>query len=484
MNGLPTFPSDLVKFVLFVSLTWTCFAHSSWAQPGPAGEPAPDVLETAPGAAATPSAPNPATPIEEPVSLPIAVPSAPEVEPPPATTVSAVAAEPPKVEPEAPIVTVAAGRGLTVTSKDGKNSLTVRSRVQLRETFTHERRDGGPGRYENTNEIQVRTLRFYVQGNVLDKDLKYVIQLAFGAGDFERDNPSPIFDAYIEYVKIRDLNIRFGQYFVPFDRARTIREFALEMVDRPTVVRELTLDRDVGLMLSSQDLFGLDQHLGYHVFVGGGDGRNRVADLKNRYGPQHPSVLVIGRIVLKPFGAFEDYDQEGDLSRGAKPRLGIGVGGGYNLQTDRTNSTYGATYTAGTFNYTHLAADLSFKWQGFSLLTEYVQRTANKDSVTSEVGGELLTQYSRSGKGYFVQAAQMLTKRLQVMARWDDLYANAGTDPAMAGLAKESGRQVGTGMTVYLNGHFFKIQADYFLILNRLTDEPRHAARAQLDAMF
>ncbi len=438
MDGLPTFPSDLIKFSFALGLAWVCLANRASAEP-------------------------------------------------PDTTASAVATEPPTSEPQAPVVGVAAGRGLTITSKDGKNALTLRSRVQLRETFTHEKRSEHPGRDENTNEVQVRTLRLYVQGNVLDKDLKYVIQLAFGAGDFERDNPSLIFDAYVEYVKIRDLNVRFGQYFVPFDRARTIREFALEMVDRPNVVRELTLDRDVGLMFSSQDLFGLNRHLGYHAFVGGGDGRNRITDLKNRYGPQHPSVLVIGRIVLKPFGAFEDYDQEGDIIRGAKPRLGIGAGGGYNLQTDRANSTYGPTYIAGTFNYTHVAADLSFKWRGFSLLTEYVQRTANKDTVTAVIDGESVTQYSRSGKGYFVQVAQMLSRRFQMMARWDDLYANAGTDPAlaaMAALAKESGRQVGTGMTVYLNGHFFKLQVDYFLILNRLTDEPRHVARAQLDAMF
>jgi hypothetical protein len=36
----------------------------------------------------------------------------------------------------------------------------------------------------------------------------------------------------------------------------------------------------------------------------------------------------------------------------------------------------------------------------------------------------------------------------------------------------------------YLNGHFFKVQADYFCILDRVTDEPRHVVRAQLDATF
>jgi len=427
--------------------------------------------------APTPEA-APSTPI--PLLAPTPQPAAPAPAP------SAPASSSSKEEEAGPKVVVAAGKGLTVTSADEKNSLQIRARVQIRDTVTHDKY-AEPDAAQNTNELQIRTLRLYVQGNVLSKDLKYLIQLALGAGDFEKDSNSPIFDAYVEYVKLRDLNVRIGQYFVPFDRARTIREFALQFVDRQQVVRELTLDRDVGLMFSSQDLFGLGSHLGYNVFVGGGDGRNRVTDLKNPFGPQRGSVLAIGRLVLKPFGAFDDYDQEADLARG-KPRMGIGVAGGYNLHSDRSNSTFGSTYTAGTFNYTHLAADVSFKAKGFSLLAEYVKRQANRDTNTRFVDGKETTQYSRSGWGYFVQAGQMLTDRLEVTARWDELYADIGTDPDMRRLARDSGRQAGGGFNYYLNGHFFKLQADYFCILSRQNDahdlEPRHAVRAQLDATF
>lgn len=397
------------------------------------------------------------------------------VEATPSSAMPAVAAIP----VSAPTVAVAPGKGLTVTSADGLNSLTLRSRMQLRETYQYDAATG-----ESTNEVQVKTLRLFVQGHVFSQDFKYTIQLAFGAGDFEKDSASPIFDAYVEYVKHRDLEVRVGQYFVPFDRARTIREFALQFVDRQQVVRELTLDRDVGMMLSSKDLLGWGSRLGYHLFLGGGDGRNRVADFKNQYGPQRAGMLAIGRLVVKPFGVFEDYDQEADLSRSKRPRLGIGVAGGYNYRTDRAQSTYGATYTFGTFNYTHLAADLHFKCKGFSLLTEYVRREANRDRYIRTVDMTQATQYSRSGHGYFVQAGQMLTDKVEVTARWDDLYAMAGTDPELTTLAQKSGRQVGAGLNLYLNGHALKVQSDYFYIFDRVTHEPRHAVRAQLDATF
>jgi hypothetical protein len=372
-----------------------------------------------------------------------------------------------------PDFVIQAGKGLLLTSADKKFQIGVRSRIQLRETF--QKSDD-----LTQLEAQVRTLRLAIAGYALVPELKYLIQFAFGANDFETGNSSPIFDAFVEYTKARDLNVRVGQFFVPFDRARTIREFALQFVDRQGVVRELTLDRDVGIMFSSQDLFGLQNRLAYNVFVGGGDGKNRVADLKNKYGPQTPGVLVVGRLVTRPMGAFDD-DQEGDVTRSATPHLALGVAGAYNISSDRDHSTYGNTYTLGTFNYTHAAADLVFKWSGFSLLTEGLYRKANTEEHKGTVAMQPLTERSRSGYGFFAQAGQMLTSKLEVVVRGEKLW---GTDHALKDLAKASGRQVGGGLNLYLNGHLFKIQSDYFYVFGDDFGKGSHVARLQLDASF
>ncbi|WP_437903426.1 porin [Sorangium sp. So ce327] len=366
-------------------------------------------------------------------------------------------------------VTAAPGKGFTVKTVDDKFSSTIRARVQLRETITHTGED-------DTNEINVKTVRLTTSGHVLSPDLKYTVQLAFGGNDFEKDSPSPVFDAFVEYTGIRDLNVRVGQFFVPFDRARTTREFTLQLVDRQIAVREFTLDRDVGLMLSSPDLFGLGGKLSYNLFVGGGEGRNR-------FGGQKHGPLAVARLAVRPFGAFDD-DQEGDLSREAKPRLAVGVAGAYNHQTNRQNSTYGTTLAHGAADYLHGAADLVFKYAGFSLSAEAVVRHAERDSFEGEVDGAPVREWTRSGYGYFVQSGFLLTERVEVAARWDQIFAERGTDPKLVDLVDTQGKQVGGGLNYYVNGYALKIQGDYFYIFGKDTAEARHVGRLQLDATF
>jgi hypothetical protein len=375
-------------------------------------------------------------------------------------------------EARAEKVTAAPGKGLTVTADDGKFASTFRARVQMRETFTHD-----VATDTQTNEISIKTLRLYTYGHVFDKDLRYYLQLAFGPGDFDRDNASPIFDAFVEHVGVRDLNVRIGQFFVPFDRARTIRELALELVDRQQVVRELTLDRDVGVMLSSTSFLGTRNVLAYNLFVGGGEGRNRV-------GGQVPGPLLVARVTTRPFGSFDD-DHDGDLSREKRPRLALGIATAYNHRTNRVNSTYGAALTLGNASYVHSAVDLVFKYAGLSILAEAVRRRSSRqDFFDGTVDGAPAREWTRSGYGYFVQVGMMLSAKTQIVGRWEDLFADRPTDPRFETLAANLGRQIGGGFNVYLNGHFFKIQTDYFHGFGREGNQAFHAARLQLDATF
>ena len=381
------------------------------------------------------------------------------------TGTAALGEESPK---PSPIITAEPGRGILVRAPDDSYSFGLRARLQLRNTFLH----NGP---TDTNELHIRTVRLTASGNVLVPELRYTVQLALGGGDFEQGSSSPIFDAYVEYTRWRDLNIRVGQFFVPFDRARTIREFALQFVDRQLPVRELNLDRDVGVMLSSNNLFGLQERLGYQLFLGGGEGRNR-------FGAYAPGPLAVLRFSVRPFGAF-DEDQEADLSRAAKPRLSLGVAGAYNARTSRANSTFGTALTAGTVNYTHFAADVVFKYAGFSLLAEGLWRRADVDVLEKTVNDTVTREPTRSGYGYFVQGGFLVQPQVEVTARWEQLFAREGTDPQLLQLAQTQGRQLGGGVNLYLNGHALKVQGDYFYIFGS-TGEPRHLARLQLDASF
>ena len=123
-----------------------------------------------------------------------------------------------------------------------------------------------------TNEFNVRTIRLWFLGNVIDRNIRYGIQLALGPNDFRAEQSVADLRCVSDLDHLRDLSVRVGQFFVPFDRARTIREFALESVDRALMVRELSLDRDIGVMLFSNDLFGWDGRLAYNLGMFSGDG--------------------------------------------------------------------------------------------------------------------------------------------------------------------------------------------------------------------
>lgn len=381
-----------------------------------------------------------------------------------------LAAEP---EPNRAEVTATPGAGFTVTSGDGKYSLNLRPRIQLRETFTYQ--DDEP-----TNEINVKTLRLSIQGHVLSKDLGYRIQLAFGPKDFEPNSYSPIFDAHLDYTRLKSLSIRVGQFFVPFDRARTTREFALQLVDRQQVVRELTLDRDVGLMLYSNDFVGTQERLGYALFIGGGEGRNRV-------GGQAMGPILVARLSIKPWGNF-DEDSEGDLERKRTPKLALGFAGAYNFASSRLSSTYGTDFELGTVDQVHGAADLVFKLRGWSLTGEALVRRALKDELTGTIDDMPAVEYTRSGYGYFVQSGVMVHRMVELVGRWDDLYAWRGTDPAFIDHVARRGRQVVAGLNVYLLGHSLKVQADYTFAFGSefdpSTNPGAHVARLQIDATF
>jgi hypothetical protein len=366
-------------------------------------------------------------------------------------------------EGDGPTVSIAPGRGFTVQTPDGSSAMTVRARLQMRDTVSIAS--------ETTNELAVKTVRLHIQGHIYTPELRYCLMLALGPADFDA---SPVFDAYVEYGLHRDLQIRAGQYFVPFDRARTNREYALQFVDRQQAISEINLDRDVGLTLLSSDLFGLGGRLAYALGVFGGNGKNRI-------GGEPFGFLYVGRLSYRPFGAFND-DAEGDLERLKKPRLAVGLAGAYNQDTRRQKSTTGNTLELGGFNYTHVAGDVVFKYAGFSFLGEVTYRHASSAFHDGIVDSEAVREWSRSGWGYLIQAGMMLTSKLELVARWDQLRSIGDTDPALVKLAREQGKELGGGVNLYLNGHALKLQADYTARFGAA--EPSHLVRLQLDATF
>lgn len=340
------------------------------------------------------------------------------------------------------------GEGFGVETVDGSFGMGVRARAQTRTTVVvPEAEDEDP-----TADFQIRRLRVTLDAHGWGELVTLKIQLAFAPLDQDPVAPVPLRDAFVTFAPLRDLKIRAGQMKVPFGRQRVVSSGNQQMVDRSIVTGELNVDRDVGVQLFSEDLFGANGVLGYNLGVFGGDGRNRVS---GGYG-----FLYAGRVAVRPVGGELGDDLEEVDFRGDKPRLQIAASGAFNHQTDRERSTIGEVFQTGPWaDYAHVGADTSFKFAGLSMTGEFFLRRALVDQNTADVEGELLTDVARSGYGGFFQVGQLIAKKYEISARAGSLHVLG--DPE-GGLKPE--KELGGALSYYGKKHALKLQADVFYL--------------------
>ena len=374
-------------------------------------------------------------------------------------------------------VTAVPGRGFTVQTADGRFALGIRGRIQLRETVLATAPDDAGDR-KVTTATQVATARVYFTGHTLSEDIKYTLQLAIAPNDYRDGTISPIFDAFVDLTHNPNASLRIGQAFVPFDRARTNREFALQLATRPRPVNELTLDRDVGVYLYSNELGGEGSPVAYRVGVFGGGGGNQLTG-------KEPGGLGVARVELHPFGYMQDADSEGDLEIRDEPGLAIGAGAAYNLNTNRARSTTSTTFTGGTTDFLHLAGDAVFKWHGAAVMAEVLYRDASADTIESVADdGTAVTEATRSGVGWLVQPSLMLTKKAEIAARYSHQQALDGTDPAYISELDSKEHEVAAGLNWYENGHRLKVQTTWVALFGPSFADAEHAGYLLLDMSF
>jgi len=343
----------------------------------------------------------------------------------------------------APAVTFKAAPGEGATLETGDSyALNIKARMQLRyELAISPPNDAGD--QTTSQQVGIGTARLYFGGHALTRKLKYLVQLAFAARDYRDGATSPLYDAYLDWSPHRDFSVKVGQYFVPFDRLRTVSEWALQTGERPQPVQQLSLDRDVGVTFYSNSLFADDSPLALRLGVFGGSGTTLL-------GTKDPGVLTVGRLELRPLGKLDD-DREGDLERRPKPAIAIGAAAAQNWNTNRVRSGSGGYYQSGTVDYFHAAADVVFKWRGVALQGEMILREAGDDLVSGT--DPSAPEYSQSGRGWIVQGSYLFATPIELVARLSGLYARDGTDPAFVASTEATGQELSGAVNYYINGH-------------------------------
>ena len=233
-----------------------------------------------------------------------------------------------------------------------------------------------------------------LEGSFLNEKLGFFLQADFA-------DSYPLLDAWVSYAPWKQLKISAGQKQT-FTNTRQMM-----MLDQGLAFGEHSLmdrtfsrtGRELGLFVESRLSLG---KLGFDLgaAVTSGDGRNSFGSSSTD--PDLGGLKYGGRVTVYPLGFF---------TSGNEMVFNV-VGEGHN-----DFQMYDKEGAADYPDYRKLSADLLFKWNGFSLLAEYVNATANGLNglyVEKDEGAKLkphqIANYLALGNGFNVQAGYLFRK--------------------------------------------------------------------------
>ena len=346
------------------------------------------------------------------------------------------------------------GKGLiNVVARD--SSYSTKYTVRMQSLFTSAwdaREEGGFGDVE-TNML-IRRARLKFQGFAYTPKLEYKFQLGLsnrdisGASEFTRNAPRIILDAVVKYNFHERFELWVGQTKLPGNREQLISSGSLETVDRSLVNSYFNIGRDIGVQLHHSFVLG-DQFLVREaISVAQGEGRNVTAG--NLGGHQYTV-----RAEVLPFGDFDDFSGA-DLDREETPKLALGVSYDFNNDAVRADSNDGDyLFTDSGFFQTDISTlfiDAMFKYEGFSVMAEYAERSAD-DVFARNSDGILTGDAVNVGKGFNVQAGYLFPNNYQLVGR----YSTIDLDDQISQVIED---QYTLALSKYIVGHKLKIQTD------------------------
>ena len=304
-------------------------------------------------------------------------------------------------------------KGLSFQTEDGSSLVKMSFRAQS--LFTYD------NNFDGSNEdirAMVRRMRLKFGGHLHDPKFEYKLEIGFSNRDIgnRRDelqvnNASKmVLDAVLKYHVAKGHTIWFGQTKLPGNRERVISSQALQFVDRSLVNSRFNIDRDFGVQYHiKKEIASIPVRIAAAISTG--EGRNITASNVG-------GLCYTGRLEFYPFGNFAkkgDYFGS-DLAREEKPKLAIGTTYSVNKQTNRTGGQLGSfqTMTDSLGNVNPLTADLNtffidlmFKYEGWSIMSEYANRTVSNEDYAFIIGNGIVGQIGYLFDNNFEIAARL-----------------------------------------------------------------------------
>ena len=378
----------------------------------------------------------------------------------------------------------------TIHSADSGSFLRFQTALQLR--LQWEAKDAGAvGHSEDVVTLRVRRLRPVVSGSAWRREFSFRIHLSLAPGSAE------LMDAYFNYAFSGAMQLRAGQYKVPFTRYRIQSFQRLTLADWSRITKYFGAERQMGLAFHN----GYERPPRWAYAVGVFSGVN--ARAAHGVGlPQAFGLPVANPSDLAEGGAAGEFHPEVCIHAAFNS-------GGIEVRSDSDEAGGGARFMAavsGTWDmdpvrYVDLshrvAAEMLFKYRGLSL---------------AGTGLLAYAEYGRSGdareafRGILVQTAYRWRNGLELAVRGaavnaDDRLADEALNRATAIISQtpqaataalvEAGqtlreRELTVGVNVYLVGDQLKIQTDAGWLRRTRRDGVRtdFTARSQVQLSF
>lgn len=383
-------------------------------------------------------------------------------------------------------------------TEDGKFSLTMSTRVQVRVTYNDERGQDSEGPSDpnaaaSTNgrdfwNFRIRRAKTKFEGNIFEKEWKYLVLLSWANG-----GNNIVEEAYMTWAKYQEINVSAGQSKIPFEYEFNVTSGKQQFIDRSVVSNTFNQGWGKGLWLSGvigKDTPWVKYWVGVYngVLRANNDFRNQdlaiTADtFSSGAGGVDAQLMPALRIETHPLGNVAD-DETDMRSREDSKKILFSVGVGLNWflsdfsNTDlRTNGVTGGSGRSNTSQDTiNLTLDGHFRFYGLSVNIEYIHRhtefhnrgplegtgtTANRAAP-----GDLTDSGFLFSVGFFI-----LPKQFDVGFRFgmvdSDEYWAGGADDKRFAVAPDS-TEIGLSLGYYIAGHNLKAQLDFTYVTYQL----------------
>jgi len=351
------------------------------------------------------------------------------------------------------------GNGLNFSFNNNEYQFNLGGFIQP--SFSTIKTDG----FERENQLNSRRSYLQFSGNAVKEKVSFLFQLDYSLAD-------PLLDAWIAYHPHKTTTITVGQKQTFLNnREMTYREDRLQFTNRSFLSTNFSnTGREFGVFVSSK--FGENFGIVPMLAVTAGDGRNSFG--ANSRDSDLGGIKYGGRLDLYPLGFFKSGNDltSTDLEREENLKFVFGVAASQNIGASNLVGEGHGDYILYNLNgennypdYLQIYADILFKYQGFSLLAEYVNASASNinETYTDANATQILvpTQISdflTLGDSFNIQAGYVTLGGFSFDARYENATQEFVNN---TNSVFQSADAYSVGLSKYFVGNSLKVQSSY-----------------------